>query len=201
MGLGGRVWESSVRQSSRGELEHKLPLVGHVKAGAAQQEGCAQSRGAQLALEWIIFSGSPLAPAVSFWSNMWAFQWKMSNSQYFWAPTFRARDPTKCWQVLKPHQLLKKHESTSATPPTTGILGDHGADCWTQSCQKSTWAIVTYQKWVSFFLGFPLTAQGFDNQKRWAEKVSAGFLSATLPDGAQHFSGIALLSREGGDWV
>lgn len=48
MGLGGRAWESSVCQSSRGELEHKLPLVGHVKAGAGglrPEQGCSASIG------------------------------------------------------------------------------------------------------------------------------------------------------------
>lgn len=108
-------------------------------------------------------------------------------------------DPSECWQPWTPRQLLRKHKGTSANPTATGVLGAPWAECWTQSCKKSTWAFVTYQKWVSFFCGSPLAAPAFDNQKRWAERVSAGFVFATLLDGAQHFSGIVPLSREGGD--
>lgn len=108
-------------------------------------------------------------------------------------------DPTECWQPWPRRQLLKKHKSTSANPAATGALGAPWAECWTHSCQKSTWAFVTWQRWVSFLCGSPPAAPSLGNQKRWAERVSAGFVFAALLDGAQHFSGIVPLSREGGD--
>lgn len=110
-------------------------------------------------------------------------------------------DPSKGWQLWKSCQLLKAWKSPSANSPKMGILGACGAECRTQSCQESMWATTTCQKWVSFLYGFPLIAPAFDDQEGWVERVSVGFLSGTLLPGAQHFSGIAPLSREGGDWV
>ena len=142
MGLGGRVWECSACQSSRGELEHELLLVGHLKARAAQ------SRGAQLetTVPWPQHSVSEATHGLS---NERCLILSINEHP----PS--GLDPTKCWQLWKPRQLLNEHRSTPANSPTTGILGAHWTECWTQSCQKSMmWDNVTYQQWVSFLVGF-----------------------------------------------